>query len=82
MSTLKITATGQLALTEESLKHMGVQQGDEVMACPLPGGRIELRARPKGKISDAFGVLRGKSGRVLSIEEINGATGRSRAGKR
>jgi hypothetical protein len=82
MSTLKITATGQLALTEELLKHMGVQQGDEVIASLLPGARIELRARPKGKISDAFGMLKGKSGRVLSIEEINGATGRSRASKR
>jgi bifunctional DNA-binding transcriptional regulator/antitoxin component of YhaV-PrlF toxin-antitoxin module len=49
MSTLKITRTGQLALTAELLKHLGVQQGDEVVAYLLPGSRIELRARPKGK---------------------------------
>jgi antitoxin component of MazEF toxin-antitoxin module len=82
MSTLKITGTGQLALTPELLKHLGVQQGDEVIADLLPGGRIELRAQPKGQISDAFGILKGKSARVLSIKEINGAAGRGRASKR
>jgi antitoxin PrlF len=82
MSTLRITGTGQLALTAELLKHLGVQRGDEVIADLLPGGRLELRAQPKGQISDAFGVLKGKSGRVLSIEEINGAAGRGRAAKR
>ena len=82
MSTLKITGTRQLALTPELLKHLGVQQGDEVIADLLPGGRIELRAQPKGQISDAFGILKGKSVRVLSIKEINGAAGRGRASKR
>ena len=82
MSTLKITGTGQLALTAELLKHLGIQHGDDVIADLLPGGRIELRAQPKGKISDVFGMLNGKSGRVLSIDEVNGAAGRGRASKR
>ncbi len=82
MSTLKITRTGRLTLTAELLKHLGVQQGDELIAYFLPGGRVELRAQPKGQISDVFGMLKGKSDRVLSIDEINGAAGRSRAGKR
>jgi hypothetical protein len=60
MSTLKITATGQLALTPELLKHLGVQHGGEVSSYLLPGGRVELTARPKGKISDAFGMLKGQ----------------------
>ena len=82
MSTLKITAAGQLTLTPELLEHLGVQKGDEVISYLLPGGRIELRARTKGKISDAFGMLKGKTDRVLSIEEISGATNRTRTGKR
>jgi hypothetical protein len=82
MSTLKITGTGQLVLTAELLNHLGVQQGDEVIASLLPGSRLELKAQPKGQISDAFGVLKGKSDRILSIEEINGAAGRGRPAKR
>jgi bifunctional DNA-binding transcriptional regulator/antitoxin component of YhaV-PrlF toxin-antitoxin module len=82
MSTLKITAAGQLTLTPELLIHLGGQQGDEVLIDKLPGGRVELRARPKEKISDAFGMLKGKTDRVLSIEEISGATSRGWTGKR
>lgn len=82
MSTLKITGTGQLALTAGLLRRLGVQHGDDVIAELLSDGRIELRARPQGKISDAFGLLRGKTDRVLSIEEINGGIGRSLEDKR
>ena len=82
MSTLKITAAGQLSLTPDLLKHLGVRQGDEVIPYLLPGGRVELRARPKGKISDAFGMLKAKTDRVLSIEEIDRATARGWVGKR
>jgi hypothetical protein len=81
MSTLKITAARQLALTPDLLKHLGVRYGDEVIVDTLPRGRIELRARPKGKISDAFGMLKAKTDRVLSIEEINRDTARGWAGK-
>jgi hypothetical protein len=38
----------------------------------LPGGRVEVRAaRRKGKISDAFGILKREGQPTLSIEEIN-----------
>jgi bifunctional DNA-binding transcriptional regulator/antitoxin component of YhaV-PrlF toxin-antitoxin module len=82
MSTLKITEAGQLTLTPELLKYLGIQQGDEVISYLLPGGRIELRAQPRGKISDAFGMLKGKTDRVLSIEEIGRMAAKGRANKR
>jgi hypothetical protein len=49
----------------------------------LPDGRIELKAaRPTGKISDAFGFLKGKDRPSLSIEEISKAASSGWAGKR
>ena len=58
MSTLKVTAKGQVTLRKDVLKHLGVSPGDQVAVDVLPGGRIEVRAAKRtGKISDVFGVL-------------------------
>ncbi|MDA9432669.1 AbrB/MazE/SpoVT family DNA-binding domain-containing protein [Bradyrhizobium sp. CCBAU 51627] len=83
MDTLKVTAEGQLTLTAELLKHLGMQPGDKLLASELPNGSVELRAAPKGDISNAFGFLRAQSGgRSLSIEEINEIISASWAGER
>jgi len=72
MDTLKVTNEGQLTLPPELLKHLGMQPGDRLVAIELPNGSVELRAAPKGNISDAFGFLRAQnSGPPLSIEKIN-----------
>ena len=71
MSTLTVTAKGQVTLRKDVLNHLGVQPGETVTVNKLPDGAIEVRAaRPTGKISDVFGMLkhRGKR-RRLSIEE-------------
>ena len=84
MSKLTITAKGQVTLRKDLLEHLGVQPGEKVSVDKLPDGRIEVKAaRPTGRISDAFGLLKEKRrGRVLSIEDINDIAARGWAGKR
>jgi len=83
MSTLTVTAKGQLTLRRDVLKHLGVEPGEKLIVDKLPDGRIEVKAaRPTGRISDVFGLLKRKNGPHLSIEEINEAAGRGWAGKR
>jgi AbrB family looped-hinge helix DNA binding protein len=83
MSTLTVTAKGQVTLRKDILKHLGVHPGEKIAVDKLPDGRIEVKAaRPTGKISDAFGFLKKQGGPSLSIEEINRITARAWAGKR
>jgi AbrB family looped-hinge helix DNA binding protein len=84
MSTLTVTAKGQVTLRKDLLEHLGVHPGEKVTVDKLPDGRIEVKtARPRGKISDLFGSLKAKrKGRSLSIEEMNEIATRGWAGKR
>ena len=82
MRTLTVTAKGQVTLSKELLKHLGVNPGEKIIADKLPDGRIEVKAaRPTGKISDVFGFLKRKDGPSLSIEEMNKIAARGWAGK-
>lgn len=83
MSTLTVTAKGQVTLRKDILMHLGVQPGEKIAVEKLPDGRIEVKAvRPAGKISDAFGYLKRKNGPSLSMEEMNKIAARGWAGKR
>jgi AbrB family looped-hinge helix DNA binding protein len=84
MSTLTVTAKGQVTLRKDLLEHLGVHPGEKITVDKLPDGRIEVKAaRPMGKISDLFGSLKTKrKGRFLSIEEMNRVIARGWAGKR
>ena len=84
MSTLTVTAKGQVVLRKDLLDHLGVHPGDKIAVEKLPDGRIEVRAaRPTGKISDLFGSLKNKKKcPSLSIEEMNDVITRGWAGKR
>jgi AbrB family looped-hinge helix DNA binding protein len=83
MSTLTVTAKGQITLRKDLLKHLGVHPGEKVSVDTLPDGRIEIKAvRPTGKISDVFNFLKRKNGPSLSIEEINEVAKRGWAGRR
>ena len=56
MTTLTITAKGQLTLKQELLKHLGVSPGEKIEADKLPEGRIVVRAAAQhGKIADFIG---------------------------
>jgi len=83
MSTLTVTAKGQITLRKDLLKHLGVQPGQKIAVEKLPDGRIEVKAvQPLGKISDAFDYLKRPDGPQLSIEEISQIAARGWAGKR
>ena len=84
MSTLTVTAKGQVTLRKDLLEHLGVHPGEKIVVNKLPDGRIEVKAaQPAGKISDLFGSLKGKKkGRSLSIDWMNEIIARGWAGKR
>ena len=82
MSTLTITAKGQVTLRKDLLNHLGVHPGEKVTVDMLPDGRIEVRAaQPTGKISDVFDFLKQESARALSIEDINEIATRGWSGR-
>jgi AbrB family looped-hinge helix DNA binding protein len=83
MSTLTVTAKGQVTLRKDLLRHLGVRPGEKIAVDKLPDGRIEVRAvRPTGKISDVFDFLKREDGPSLSIEEMNEIAARGWAGRR
>ena len=83
MSTLTVTAKGQVTLRKERLKHLGLHPGEKITVDKLPDGRIEMKAvRPAGKISDVFDFLKRENGPSLYIEEINEVARWGWAGRR
>jgi AbrB family looped-hinge helix DNA binding protein len=83
MSTLTVTAKGQVTLRKDLLEHLGVHPGEKITVDKLPDGRIEVKAaQPAGKISDVFNYLKKKKGPSLSIEEINKIAARGWARRR
>lgn len=83
MSTLTVTAKGQVTLRKDILEHLGVRPGEKIVVEKLPGGRIGVAAaRPSGKISDVFDFLKRKNGPRLSIGEIGEVAARGWAGRR
>ena len=83
MSILTVTAKGQVTLRKDLLEHLGVHPGQKITVNKLPDGKIEVKAaRPTGKISDVFGLLKRKGGPSLTIEEMNKIAARGWAGKR
>ncbi len=82
MSTLTVTAKGQITLRKDLLKHLGVEPGGKIAVEKLPDGRIEVRAeRPTGKISDVFNSLTPPEGVHVSIEEMNEIAAKGWAGE-
>ncbi len=74
MTTLTVTAKGQITLRKNLLRHLGVEPGQKIEINELPGGRIEAKAaRPTGSIDGFIGLLAGKTRKVVTIEEMNEA---------
>ena len=83
MTTLTITAKGQVTLRRDLLNHLGVHPGDKITVDKRPDGRIEVRAaRSSGQISDVFNALKREGRPALSIEEIGDIAARGWAGRR
>jgi bifunctional DNA-binding transcriptional regulator/antitoxin component of YhaV-PrlF toxin-antitoxin module len=83
MTTLTVTAKGQVTFRKDLLEHLGVQPGEKITVAKLPDGRIEVKAsQPDGKISDAFNILKRPNGPSLSIDEIQRIAAKGWSGKR
>jgi len=83
MTTLTVTARGQVTFRKDVLQHLGIRPGGKIELDLLPDGRgIFKAARPSGTIEDFVGLLAGKTNKVATIEEINEAVKQAWAGKK
>jgi bifunctional DNA-binding transcriptional regulator/antitoxin component of YhaV-PrlF toxin-antitoxin module len=82
MTTLTVTAKGQVTLRKELLRHLGVGPGDQIDVVVRPDGQLSMSAKRKtGKISDCFGMLYREGGPSFTIEEINETIAKGWAGE-
>lgn len=74
MTTLTVTARGQVTLRKDVLQHLGLQPGDKIELDLLPEGRGLLKAaRPTGTIDSFVGLLAGRTSKVATLEEMSEA---------
>ena len=82
MTTLTVTARGQVTFRKDVLQHLGIKPGEKIELHLLPDGRGMLKAaQPAGSIADFLGLLAGKTNKVATISEINEAAARGWTGK-
>lgn len=82
MTTLTVTAKGQVTLRKDVLQHLGVQPGEKISLDKMPNGQLVVRAAgATGKISDVFGMLKRPGQPTLTIDEINEAAAKGWAGE-
>ena len=83
MSTLKVTARGQVTFRKDILQHMGIAPGEKIVVHKLPDGRITLSAEQStGKIQDFIGLLAGKTNKIVTLEKMKKATEDGWAGRK
>ena len=74
MTTLSVTARGQVTFRREVLQHLGIKPGEKIELDLLPNGRAVLMAAvPSASITGFIGLLSGKNSKVATIEEISDA---------
>lgn len=81
MTTLTVTARGQVTFRREVLQHLGIRPGEKIALELLPNGWAALHAVPRKASPRALhAFLRGKTnGRTLTIDEIGDAIARAGA---
>jgi hypothetical protein len=83
MSTLTVTAKGQITLKQERLRHLNVVPGQKVEVNKLPNGRLMVQpAAQTGSITEFSGSLAKKGTPRLTIAQIKKITADAWAGKR
>lgn len=83
MTTLTVTARGQVTFRKEVLQHLGIKPGEKIELDLLPDGRAALRAaQPTGSMTGFVGLLAGKTTKVATIDEINEAAARGWAARK
>ena len=83
MTTLTVTAKGQVTFKKDVLRHLGIKPGGKIELQLLADGQGVLRAaRPKQSIDGFVGLLASRTRKIATIEEINNASQKGWAGKR
>ena len=68
MTTLTVTARGQVTFRKEVLQHLGIKPGDKIELDLLPDGRGLIKAaRPTGTIDGFVGLLAGRTQKVATV---------------
>lgn len=75
MTTLTVTARGQVTFRKDILAHLGIGPGDRIRLDLLPDGRAELKAdEPVGSWDTVRNYFAGKTnGARLTIDQLNDA---------
>lgn len=82
MSTLTVTAKGQVTLKKDLLQHLGVKPGEKIEVDILPGGAVSLQATRKGSVEDFIGFFANEPDTPpLTIDEINDVIAKGWAGE-
>lgn len=78
MTTLSVTAKGQVTLRKEVLQHLGLKPGDKIELDLLPDGQGLIRKlQQQGSMEGFVGLLAGKSPKRATLEEIADAATQS-----
>ena len=82
MTTLTVTARGQVTFRKDVLQHLGIRPGEKIELDLLPDGRGLIKAaQPTGTISGFVGLLAGRSKKVATLEEINTAAAQGQSAR-
>ena len=82
MAILTVTARGQVTFKKGVLQHLGIKPGEKIELNLLPDGRGVLQAaRATGDIKDFVGMLSGRTGKAVSIDEMNTVISNAWAGQ-
>jgi len=72
MSTLTVTAKGQITLRQDLLKHLGVAPGQQVKVHKLPDGTLTIGSHAQdGDVNNFIACLHKPDAPIVSIDEMN-----------
>ena len=82
MTTLTVTARGQVTFRKEVLQHLGIKPGEKIELDLLPDGRCVLMSARRTETIDGFiGLLAGRTDKVATLDELSAAVAQAWAGK-
>lgn len=83
MTTLTVTAKGQITLKQDLLRHLDIAPGQKIAVDTMPGGQLLLRSAAKKHSIKGFSGLLAKPGTPrYTIAQIKKFTEEAWAGKR
>jgi AbrB family looped-hinge helix DNA binding protein len=76
MTTLTVTAKGQVTLRKDVLRHLGIKPGDKIDVDLLPGGAVAVRAavpERTGPLQNFYDCLGPWTGTPIPLEDLKEA---------